>query len=468
MLRLSPLVLLAALVFAHSAQAQPAHPGREEEAADRRRVAGLSLTYSQAQGVRCGSEPRFREALKNQLGYSPFGSPSPDHLPIVLPLRRLDVSVTQKKGAVIVTMTGFSADGKPLSAPRSASSMFFPRSDCEQLIGYWAVLAVDVIRSFLPPRPNASQGFVYVPPPEEATRLEYVLGPGTATCPSEQGLRDDVAVNMSGDDPFTPNGARRIVVTIRRRGAEFHAHVALYDEKGQPAGETEQAGPTCVGLVRDLGLSLSLMIRPLLMPSTAAPPAAMPPPSAPRPPRAQPPPRPEIKLGAVAADGLRTGAGIAVGVDVGTAPNPMVGLSAEGILRWPDFSLALELQLFAAPAGVGEYDVRAYSWAGAFAPCVYRGLMFACGLAVLGVRSFETGYSESGPPVEPEVRNPFLAAIGLRAGAAWSPGAASSVRIFADLLHTPLTTTLIVGDEEEVWSSFPLIARLSLGFEQYF
>lgn len=273
---------------------------------------------------------------------------------------------------------------------------------------------------------------------------------------------------MSGDDPFTPDGARRIVVTIRRRGAAFHALVALYDEKGQPAGETERPGPTCVDIVRDLGLTLSLIIRPLSLPSTAAPPAAAPPPSAPSPPRAQTTPRPEIELSALAAGGPRFGAGITVAGDIGTAPNPMMGLLFEGILRWPDFSLALELQLLAAPAGVGEHDVRAYSWAGAFAPCVYRGLMFACGLAVLGVRSFETGYSESGPPVEPEVRNPFLAAIGLRAGAAWSPGAASSVRIFADLLHAPLTTTLIVGDEEELWSSFPVIARLSLGFEQYF
>lgn len=117
MLRSALLILLVALVFAPSAQAQPAHPAGEEEAVDPRRVAGLSLTYSQAPGVRCGSEPRFREALTARLGYSPFGSPSPDHPPIVLALRRLEVSVTQEKGAVIATITGFSDKGTPLSPP---------------------------------------------------------------------------------------------------------------------------------------------------------------------------------------------------------------------------------------------------------------------------------------------------------------------------------------------------------------
>jgi hypothetical protein len=479
-MRLALPILLAVLVFAPTGQAQPkraqpARSGGEAEAVDRRRVAGLSLTYSQAPGVRCGSEPRFRLALADRLGYSPFGSPSPDHPPIVLPLRRLDVAVTQEKGAVIMTMTGFSADGKPLSAPRSLSSMFFPRTDCEQLIGYWALLAGDVIRSFLPPRPNAPQGIVYVPPPEEATRLEYILGPGTATCPDEEALRDYVAANMGGDDPFTSTGARRIVVTIRRRGAELRAHLALYDEKGQPAGETERRGSTCVGLVGDLGITLSLMIRPLSMPTPTAaaqpdaapPPSSAPPPSAPPPPRAQPLSPPHREPEARSADGPRPGAGVAVGVDVGTAPKPMVGLSFEGLLRWPDFSLALELQLFGSPEGVGEQDVRAHAWAGLVVPCAHRGFMFACGLAALGVRGFETGYVEGGSRVEPEVRNPFLAAIGLRAGAAFSPGDASRVRIFADLLHTPLPTTLIV-DTEEVWVSFPISARLSLGFEQYF
>ena len=466
MLRPSLLVLLAVVVFARSAQAQPAPPGGEGEAVDRRRVAGLSLTYSQAPGMRCGSEPRFREALTARLGYSPFGSPNPDHPPIVLALRRLEVAVTNEKGAVVATITGFSDKGTPLFAPRSISSMFLPRYDCAQLIDAWAVLAVDEIESFLPPPSNAPQAFVYVPPPEEATRLEYIRGPGTATCPDESGLRGYVAARLSGDDPFTPNGARRIIVTIRRRGVEFHGHVALYDENGEPAGEREySSGPTCRNLVSDLSLTLRLMIRPYFMPSTAAPPAATPP-SAPPTPRAQTTP-PRSDRSAPLEDGRRVGAGVTVGVDVGTAPNPMVGLSFAGLLRWPDFSLALELQLFAAPEGVGKHDVRAYSWAGAFVPCAYRGFMFACGLAAFGVRSFETGYTDSGPPVEPDVRNPFLAAIGLRAGAAWSPGPASHVRIFADLLHAPLPTSLIV-ETEEVWSSFPISARLSLGFEQVF
>jgi hypothetical protein len=150
MLRSSLPALLAVLAFAHPAQAQPAlAEERGQPVDDRRRVAGLTLTYSQPPGYeRCGNEQHFREALADRMGYSPFGSPSPDHPTIVLVLRWLDVSITAKKREMTATMTGFSDDGEPLFAPRAVT---YPRQHCEQLIGMVAALAADAIRSFTPP-----------------------------------------------------------------------------------------------------------------------------------------------------------------------------------------------------------------------------------------------------------------------------------------------------------------------------
>jgi hypothetical protein len=346
MLRRALAILLIVPVFAPAVQAQPEQPEWTWQHLDLRRVAGLSLVWTERPGAgQCGSAQSFREQLTDRLGYSPFGSPSPVHPTIVLALRRLDLSITRTKSHLTATVSGFDDNGEPLFDPRSIT---LPRHQCEQLRGLVVAMAVDTIRSFIPPLPKA--------------------------------------------DPPAP--------------------VKL----------------------------------PAAVPKAAAP------------------PRHETL-----ADDPRVGAAWTVGLDVGTAPNPMVSMSYHGILRWPDFSLTLEFQVLAAPEGVGEHDVRAYSWAGALAPCAYRGVLFGCGLAAFGVRSFETGYTESGKPVEPDVRNPLFAAIGLRVGAAWPPRPESggSVRVLVDLLHTPLPTTLIVRGDE-VWSSLPIVGRFSLGFEQLF
>ena len=342
-MRLSLPVLLAALVSAPAAQAQPKPPEWAWHQLDLRRVAGLSLVWTQQPGAgQCGSEQSFRGELTDRLGYSPFGSPSPDHPTIVLALRRLDISITRTKSHVTATVSGFDANSEPLFDPRKATH---PRRVCEQLRGLVVAMAMDAIRSFIPPLPQADPPAPVKPPAVE---------PNT-TSPSRQ--------DAPGEDP-------------------------------------------------------------------------------------------------------RFGLGMTMGWDLGTGPNPMVGLSYQAILRWPDFSLALEAQLFSVLEGVGEYDMRAHSFAGVLAPCAHRGIVFGCGLAALGVRGFERGYNESRDPVDPDVRNPIFAAIGLRVGVAKSDPNLT-VRVLVDLLHAPLPTTLIVRGKE-IWSSSPICARLFLGMEHYF
>ena len=181
MLRSALLVLLVALVFAHPAAAQPAHTDGEGEPVDRRRVAALALTYSQPPGSeRCGSEQHFRQALTERMGYSPFGSPSPDHPTIVLTLRRLDVAITRTKRAMTATMTGFADDAKPLFTLRSVT---YSRQHCEQLIGMAAALAMDAIRSLIPPLPTPTKAAEALPAP---TKLSPAAPQPKAIAPPER------------------------------------------------------------------------------------------------------------------------------------------------------------------------------------------------------------------------------------------------------------------------------------------
>jgi hypothetical protein len=266
-------------------------------------------------------------------------------------------------------------------------------------------------------------------------RLSYTRSPGTEGCPEEPSLREIVASQLGGVDPFVRDGAWRVEVVVQRRGPAFRGEIALYDRDGRALGRQELSSPICGVLVGDIGLALSAVMRPLLPPRPApgsaptSPPSAPPPPPAPgdaappvppgappeapaskppdpvaalaRPvPRPRPPPdRPRLQLGA----GVLLGAGV--------APSVAVGFSGLAGARWERFSFSLEargdLPIDAEPYRGWTIGVSGLS--GSLVPCGHADWFFGCALATAGgvwhVRD-STGIEDALP----------YAALGLRAG----------------------------------------------------
>lgn len=243
--------------------------------------------------------------------------------------------------------------------------------------------------------------------PPGGARLSYTRGPGAEGCPDEQALRDVVAAQLGGTDPFTDGGGRHVEVVLARKGRDFLGEIALHDAGGRRLGGQELTSPSCGALVEDVGTALAIALRPGRAarepaprppaPSEPAPlgttcppapeaspraPAPAPPcqpcqPAAPARPAERPGPslawpRLQVGLGALIADGI--------------APAPAVGFSASVGARWEAFSLSLEggwhLPVAAEPYRGGIFGV---SWlGGSVVPCGHVAWFFGCGLATTG------------------------------------------------------------------------------------
>ncbi|WP_437713197.1 hypothetical protein WMF45_46045 [Sorangium sp. So ce448] len=266
-------------------------------------------------------------------------------------------------------------------------------------------------------------------------RLSYTRGPGTGGCPEEPSLRQIVASQLGGVDPFVSDGAWHIEVVIRRKGTAFQGEIALHDRDGRVLGRQEHSSAICGVLVEDIGLSLSAFMRPFLPPGLAPgsapnlPPPGPPPPSAPGgaaspvPPGAPPeapaskPPNPVAVLARPVPrprpppdhPRLQLGAGVLLGA--GVAPSVAVGFSGLAGARWERFSLSLEargdLPIDAEPYRGWTIGVSGLS--GSVVPCGHADWFFGCALATAGgvwhVRD-STGIEDALP----------YAALGLRAG----------------------------------------------------
>ncbi|WP_437894120.1 hypothetical protein [Sorangium sp. So ce124] len=254
--------------------------------------------------------------------------------------------------------------------------------------------------------------FGQVPP--GGARLSYSRGPGADGCPEEQALRDVVAAQLGGIDPFVGGGSggRRVEVVVARKGRHFLGEIALYDSDGRRLGGQEVTSATCGALVEDVGTALAIMLRPV---RSAQEPAPLPPgPSAPAPgeaatapsppetaspggapagsPRApalaplppcEPaaPARPRERRGlALAWPRLQVGAGALI--SGGLAPAPAVGFSGFAGARWEAFSLSLEGRVN-MPVAAERYRGTFYgvsSLGGSVVPCGHVAWFFGCGL----------------------------------------------------------------------------------------
>jgi hypothetical protein len=279
--------------------------------------------------------------------------------------------------------------------------------------------------------------------PADEARLEYLRGPGAESCPGEEGLRDAVAAQMGGADPFSPRGSKRVVVTIGRSARGFDGEFALYDAGGGLVGRRPMSAPTCGALVQDLATSLNLVLRPFLLPSAAPPGPA----SVVAVPIVDAPPVAPAPAPAATGPVLRLG----LGVSMGLALSPAIvspGFGGFVGVRWPWFSLSLEGRgdLPATTDGPSPAHLRTSLAAGAFAPCLHWRWMLGCGIVTFGA------LHGAGANVHPDGQTaPYLAA-GLRAGIEAPFSDHFAGQLTADGLLTAVRARMLVGATEE-WIS---------------
>ncbi|MDC0679946.1 hypothetical protein [Sorangium atrum] len=330
----------------------------------------------------------------------------------------------------------------------------------------------------------APMALAQVPP--RGARLSYTRGPGTEGCPEEPSLRQIVASQLGGVDPFVRDGAWHIEVVIRRKGTAFQGEIALHDRDGRALGRQEHSSAICGALVEDIGLSLSAFMRPLL-PSGPAPESVPisplpgpPPPSVPRgaasrvppgaspgapaskppnlvavparpAPRPRPPPdRPRLQLGA----GVLLGAGV--------APSVAVGFSGFAGARWERFSLSLEargdLPIDAEPYRGWTFGVSGLS--GSVVPCGHADWFFGCALATAG------GLWNVRDSTGRELVLPY-AGLGFRAGLEMPLSARLAGQLSGDL-SINIHRTHIRPIHGEGWSVAPVSEAVALRLVAFF
>ncbi|WP_437303703.1 hypothetical protein [Sorangium sp. So ce388] len=272
--------------------------------------------------------------------------------------------------------------------------------------------------------------------PPGGVRLSYTRGPGAEGCPEEQALRDVVAGQLGGDDPFVGGGAGRLVdVTLARQGRRFVGEIALYDSDGRRLGGQELASTACGALVEDVGTALAIVLRPARSATEAA--LSPPPPPEPAPPEAASTPASEASPRAPApvpappckpcqpAVPARPAArpdpsqawprfqvGLGALIAEGIAPAPAVGFSGAIGARWQAFSLSLEGGVH-LPVAAEPYPGRTFgvSWlGGSVIPCGHAAWFFGCAIVTAGRVRYVGLVNVTGEAMMP------YAGLGLRGG----------------------------------------------------
>ncbi|WP_437337980.1 hypothetical protein [Sorangium sp. So ce394] len=322
--------------------------------------------------------------------------------------------------------------------------------------------------------------------PPGGARLSYTRGPGAEGCPEEQALRDVVAAQLGGTDPFVDGGGgRRVEVVLGRKGRHFLGEIALYDGDGRRLGGQELTSAACGALVEDVGTALAIVLRPVRPArepaQSEAAPSAPTPPSAPRPseaasapeppetasPRAAPagpprapaaapaPPAPPCRPVAparpverrdAALAGLRLQVGVGALISKGLAPDPAVGFSGFVGARWVAFSLSLEGRVD-LPVATDPYQGRTFavsSLGGSVVSCGHVAWFFGCGLVTAGrVRRF--GMVD----VVGEALRPY-AGLGLRGGVEVPFSYDLAARLTGELVANLVRPTLHLGGGENL------------------
>jgi hypothetical protein len=331
----------------------------------------------------------------------------------------------------------------------------------------------------------------------EAFELSYRLGPGAAACPAEQSLRNAVAAQFGGLDPFSAVGARRMDVAIAQRKAVFVGEIAFVDADGRRLGRQEIASPSCRALVEGLAISLSIAIRPFVRTSAPAPAPA---PDPPHPPaeaepaaaeRGEPEPRPagtarpELEARparparparrarpAATTRPARSAArtvpappaaprwelGVGPVLAVGFAADLAAGFAGSAGIRWPNASLALEVR-GDLPVTTQLDQGRSFemSWLGGSAVSCLHGMgLFGCGMVTVGQArrvSLSDGYSDHGAMA--------YAGLGFRAGLEVPFSSRLAAQLSLDLLINAARPRF-TDAEQPGWIAGPTAEALAL------
>lgn len=107
-----------------------------------------------------------------------------------------------------------------------------------------------------------------------AAQLEYRLGPGTESCPSEHVFRELVASRL-GHDPFDASGTRTFVIELSRSGRNVFLSI---HERAEEGGERILRGTLarCEDLTSSAALAVAMSIDPLAASGIAAAPEPAP------------------------------------------------------------------------------------------------------------------------------------------------------------------------------------------------
>lgn len=350
-------------------------------------------------------------------------------------------------------------------------------------------------------------------PPETAVRLSYVVvGPGTRSCPPEQALHDEVARRM-GFDPFKPDAPDRIVATLKPSARGLTATVERFDSKDVPqwrpkTNETRD----CAALVTAMGIYISFMLLPPVVPPEAAtltpspfpastsavlpdppkvdsaPPPAPDSPEVDEPPPQLAPPPPSLSQLSPRLWALRLA--ISGGFGFGVAPADVAALlSAEGGVQWrltPDWVFSGALGVLYSPrasaamsVGISrtQVEVGATLVSSVLAPCLHRHIPFGW---IVGCVGLQLGVlREDGAQIPyPSTGFAWWAAVDPRLGIEVPlPHAPQlAVRVFGDLpvpLHRPRAlvrerSSMSGGRLTQAWEAPAVTGAVSLGLALWF
>ncbi|XXY45298.1 hypothetical protein WME91_35360 [Sorangium sp. So ce269] len=270
-------------------------------------------------------------------------------------------------------------------------------------------------------------------------------------------LRDSNGRGLWADGFSSRNDCKRLVAAMALSIA-----VLLDDAAELPAAPASPAAPTVPAQPAE-------QATPREEPCSPDRPCPPPPGRAPAPApssRKTPPVRAPARSSApaVAAERFRWVAGLDAVVGLGLTPGVSVGpaLSIGG--RWPAWSVALEVRGLSSLAGKTEaVDVSVSTVTTDIVFCLDRRILFACGLAELGVLR-----AAPGVPFDAASRRNLSAGLGARAGIEWPLSEDVSARALADVVHPVVAAAIrrhpgAPTPERPVWSAPALAVALGIG-----
>jgi hypothetical protein len=304
--------------------------------------------------------------------------------------------------------------------------------------------------------------FAAVPAPDASTRpsarLRYArLDATSQACPGPAQAEAAVRTRL-GYDPFHADAKDVIEVFIERFEGGLRARLQLKDADGTARGKRVISSPAtdCTELSSALTLAIAIAVDPQSFlggpptPPIASAPVAAAPPTV----DAAPPPPPLVEAERSA---LKFHAGVALLGLIGTSPGVTGGFAVRAGLHGERWSVSLDGRAELPRAlAVGPGEVSVTHLAGLVAPCFHLSYFGACAVFGAGVtRIGSTGLEGSRDG----------AALFLQAGGRLQALFPLSERVSlggsVDVL-VPLSRTILMVGDEQLWSSPPLNGNAAL------